>query len=310
MGNQRENNDELLFGLLSEKLYSHYCGTEEEQLKPEEEQAIIKMLNTLQVDDTDDFNPTEYFKRFCDKYITEEKFEKVGGTPQNLDRLIQEMEKDVQAEKVSEREDVVDRIWGAFRRTRVVRRVVFAVLIVAVLFSGMNLGTYATSKMGFFKFLSKNSKGFSFMVTGEELPPESLALESKDGDTYSSWEEVKKLKGMGRILMPQWLPEGYVLEEVSTNVGGGRVSYRGLYVFEQNKTIKIIVDKYDAKISWHTYVQSLECEYIENTIAGIDVLWYESEDGMTCFFMDNNFMYSVAGEVEKEVVEKIIENFS
>ncbi len=309
MGNQKENNDELLFGLLSEKLYSHYCGSEEGHLSKEEEQAVINMMNSLQVEEKDDFDPTSSYKKFCDKYLTEEEAVAKTMTISSIEDLIVEMENDLNNMKELEKTlPIMSGILALFSRLgrmRVVRRLAMAVLIVAVMFCGMNIGTYATAKMGFVEFLSKNENGWSFMVTGED---DSVDMEEITQNIYKSWDEIKRLEGMEDMLIPNWLPEGCDLGGVWILQGPDKKSFTGKYFNENEEKFQIIVEKYNEEIRWQFFKKTIGDEYIEENVGEKHVLWYEEGGKKVCFFVKNQCSYYVCGDIEKEEIKTIVEN--
>lgn len=309
MGNQRENNDELLFGLLSEKLYGHYCGKEEEHLSKEEEQAVINIMNSLQVEDTDDFDPGSSYKKFCEKYLSDG--ENVVGEKKlsGIEELLAEMESDVSGMRMPEKPlSVGDKILLVFSRVgkmRVVRRVAFAILFVAVMFGGMNIGTYATAKMGFFEFLSINDKGWSFMVTGEE---EKVDMDDIDKTVFSSWEEVKQLEGMKDMLVPKWIPEGCELISIDFAKGRDKGVYKGVYSNDSEEKFQIVVEKYSDKLRWQFFLQAEGDNCEKENIDGKNVLWYREDGKITCFFVEDKCSYYVFGEIERETIRSIVQN--
>lgn len=312
MGNQKENNDELLFGLLSEKLYSHYCGTEEEHLSTEEEQAVINIMNSLQVDEADDFNPTNSFKKFCEKYMVEEAESAKEKKVRTIEDLLEEMERDLKDTYVKEEEcSFKDKLILALEkmgRMRMVRRVALAVLVVIVMFCGMNIGTYATAKMGFFEFLTMNDKGWSFMVTGEGTTEETVGMDDITQKTYDSWEEVKQLDGMEGMLVPQWVPDESELLSVIYIEGTSKETYIGQYFLNEEEKFQLIVEKYNENVVWHYFFQSQGVEYEEEKLGERKMLWYTKNDGETGFFANGNIGYHVSGQIKNEEIKEIIKN--
>lgn len=308
MGNQRENNDELLFGLLSEKLYSHYCGTKEEHLSKEEEQAVINMMNSLQVEENDDFNPSSAYQRFCHKYLSDQEVVAKPKTFSSVEELVAEMEEDLKDMKEPENPwaMLID-IWAMLcrlGRRRGVRRLALAILIIAVMFFGMNIGTYATAKMGFVEFLSKNDRGWSFMVTGEDV-----SVNAMKKSEFTSWEEVKYVEGMEDMLLPRWLPEGCELESIGLLTGKNKKSFNGKYFNGTEEKFQIVVEQYNEDISWQFFGKNLAQDCVEEKLSDKNVLWYTDTDNkLTCFFVQGRFSYYVYGEMEKENIRMIIEN--
>lgn len=307
MENQRENNDELLFQLLSEKLYAHYCGDKEARLSREEEQAVLNVLNSLQVGEADDFNPTDSFNRFCNKYMPDRLEQEDGKKAGCLDELMEKMKRDtVPVEKKTA--SVRRASLSVMGRTKTLRRVVMASMLVAAMFLGMNAGTYATSKMGFVEFLSKSDKGWKLLVTGEGNGMEMIPLEETDTDVFASWEEVGALKGMEGVLLPRWIPEECKLQEIQLLRDNGYNMFVGSYCSESEEKFQIVIEQFSKEIWGRTYFQGLEAAYQEKQIQGHDVLWYEADGKIINFFVEDKFSYSVSGEIETELVQKIIEN--
>lgn len=308
MGNQKDNNDELLFGLLSEKLYNHYCGTEEEHLGAEEEQAVLNMLNSLQVEDTDDFDPTNSFKKFSEKYLEDGTNTAKEKKINSIDELLERMENDIRTMQTEKKASLADKIFKTFHHTKLVRRVAFGVLVVAVMFGGMNIGTYATAKMGFFEFLSKSKDGWSFMVTGERETAESVAMDNMDKKVFSSWEEVKALDGMGDMMIPEWIPEGVELEKIEFAQGDDKKSFKGKYCTGEEEKIYFAIEKYEKDVRWQYFMQALEAGFWEKEVPGVSTLWYMEDDKVSAFFTQEEYGYYVYGEISEDEMIKIIEN--
>lgn len=312
MGNQKENHDELLFGLLSEKLYGHYCGTEEEHLSTEEEQAVINIMNSLQVEEADDFNPTNSFKKFCEKYMVDDLESAKEKKVRTIEDLLEEMERDLKdtytkEEKTSFGENLIFAL-GRLVKMRMVRRVALAALVVAVMFCGMNIGTYATAKMGFFEFLSMSDKGWSFMVTGEGAVEESVGMDDITQKTYDSWEEVKQVKGMKKMLVPQWIPEGCELSCILLINGGDKNAFVGKYFINEEEKFEIVMEKYDEIESWQYFMQSKGIEYEEELINDNPVFWYLEGDKKVGLMMYEKLGYYVYGDISNEEIKEIIKN--
>lgn len=309
MGNQKENNDELLFGLLSEKLYSHYCGTKEEHLSKEEEQAVINMMNSLQVEENDDFNPSSAYQRFCHKYLSDQEVVAKPKTFSSVEELVAEMEEDLKDMKAPEKPwaMLID-LWAVLcrlGRRRGVRRLALAILIITVMFFGMNIGTYATAKMGFVEFLSKNDKGWSFMVTGED---NSVEMDEIEQNMYKSWDEVKLLDGMEGVLFPNWIPEGCDLGGIWILQGPDKTNIDGKYYMNGEEKFQIIVEKYTKEIGWQYFVREAQDKYIENIIGEKRVLWHQDEEKTVCFWVEGKYSYYVCGYIGIDEMKIIVEN--
>lgn len=309
MENQRETNDELLFGLLSEKLYAHYCGDKEARLSKEDEQAVLRVLNSLQVEEADDFNPADSFQRFCNKYLPDRLEREDLKKADSLDGLIEEMRKDVSTAREKKKEISAGRKpESAPGRSKILHRAAMASLLAAALFLGMNAGTYAAAKMGFVKFISKSDKDWELLITGEGNDEKLTALEEKNKGVFSSWEEVKALKGMEGVLLPEWIPEEYQLQEIQLLCDNENNMLIGSYCTDSEETFQIVIERFSQNVSWQTYAQGLEAKYQEKQIQEHEVLQYEADGKIVNFFAEGRFSYSISGEVETELVEKIIEN--
>lgn len=309
MENQRETNDELLFGLLSEKLYAHYCGDKEARLSKEDEQAVLRVLNSLQVEEADDFNPADSFQRFCNKYLPDRLEREDLKKADSLDGLIEEMRKDVSTAREKKEEISAGRkTESAPGRSKILHRAAMASLLAAALFLGMNAGTYAAAKMGFVEFISKSDTGWKLLVTGEGEDMQMASLEETDKDVFFSWEEVKALKGMEEMLLPRWIPENCTLQDIQLLCDNGNNVFIGSYHSESEETFQIVIEQFSKEIWGYKYVQSLETEYQKKQIQEHEVLWYETEGKIVNFFADGKFGYSISGEIETELVEKIVEN--
>lgn len=305
--------DDTLYEMLSERLYRHYCGEEKDRLSDKEVNALLDLMEGLQSRQEKDpyFNAEASWKRFQEKYLE---------NPEAFARIPEPVMADLQRDmakgspvygKATRKSDGHKRglLGGGFRtfaKSKALRRVAVAVLVVLFTFVGMNMGTYATAKMGFLEFFTKSKSGWSFFVTGEGQEDDGFGVQVEDKQTFSTWEEVKAIPGYEDILIPTYIPEGMELEEIYLKEFEDKIAIKSLYENAQNKNLQICIEHYDKPFRWQRFINDKEYYTKEMTINGKSVIIYDFADSKVASFIHGDRVYGINGAIEETDIIKII----
>lgn len=135
-------NKENIIKLLKKKLDWYTYEASPEEFSPEEVEAILTLLTTLEpIPESQNLNTDEALNEFMKLYANPTKKQRRSIYP---------------ALKIG----------------------IAAILFILFVVTATTFSSYATGNMGFFKFLSKSDKGWSFMITGEQ------------SNTYQTWNDL------------------------------------------------------------------------------------------------------------------------
>lgn len=206
-GRDRNSTEELIKQL--ENRLDRLTGQPAEDMNEEEIENILNLLDTLKpLPGGKAFNPEEAFERLEKDYL---------DNPEKLEQASEEADraelKAALREKAMDSADSAERkaASGKHRRFRVLKNIGIAAAIMILIFSGLNLATYATARKDLFDLIINRKNTMSNMYVGEG--DMGMDYEVHDKEVYTSWDEVPDEAKEG-ILLPGYLPEGMELEEI------------------------------------------------------------------------------------------------
>ena len=206
-GMDRNSTEELIKQL--ENRLDRLTGQPAEEMNVEEIENILNLLDTLKpLPGGKAFNPEEAFERLERDYL---------DNPEKLDQASEEADraelKAALREKAADAADSAERktASGKHRRFRVLKNIGIAAAIMILIFSGLNLATYATARKGLFDLIINRKNTMSNMYVGEgDMGMEHEVVEK---EKYTSWDDVPDEIKEG-ILLPTYIPDGMELEEI------------------------------------------------------------------------------------------------
>ena len=183
-----------------------------------------------------------------------------------------------------------------------------------MLFTALNIGTYATAKKSFFELISQSTTGRSFFVTGEGAEDsgsmgEDMGFVAAEEKQYASWEELPAYL-LEQICIPAYIPEGMELARISC--WKDNMADLVLAVYKDGEIsgsqVEIWVERYEDESAWQEVV-SKEAEFVEQkTVGNRECFFYRyEEENMICFW-EKNELYTVSGEGMMEELVKIVKN--
>ena len=191
------------------------------------------------------------------------------------------------------------------RRFRVLKNVGIAAAIMILVFSGLNLATYATAKKGLFDLIINRRNTMSNMYVGDG--DMGMNCEVHDKEVYTSWDEVPDEAKKG-ILLPGYLPEGMELEEIE--IFGNkphRVELR--YMNNNEEYIDISVRQFETEVI-RDQITNPDAEYVDyKTDGNIEYYVYKNgEENIIIYIMEQNIYY-IYSDCSLEEMKKIINSF-
>lgn len=300
-GMDRNSTEELIKQL--ENRLDRLTGQPAEDMNEEEIENILNLLDTLKpLPGGKAFNPEEAFERLEKDYL---------DNPEKLEQASEEADraelKAALREKAMDSADSAERkaASGKHRHFRVLKNIGIAAAIMILIFSGLNLATYATAKKGLFDLIINRKNTMSNMYVGDG--DMGMNYEVHDKEVYTSWDEVPDEAKKG-ILLPGYLPEGMELEEIE--IFGNkphRVELR--YMNNNEEYIDISVRQFETEVI-RDQITNPDAEYVDyKTDGNIEYYVYKNgEENIIIYIMEQNIYY-IYSDCSLEEMKKIINSF-
>lgn len=300
-GMDRNSTEELIKQL--ENRLDRLTGQPAEDMNEEEIENILNLLDTLKpLPGGKAFNPEEAFERLEKDYLDNpEKLEQASEDADRAELKAALREKAVYSADSAERKAAS----GKHRRFRVLKNIGIAAAIMILIFSGLNLVTYATARKGLFDLIINRKNTMSNMYVGEG--DMGMDYEVHDKEVYTSWDEVPDEAKEG-ILLPGYLPEGMELEEIE--IFGNkphRVELR--YMNNNEEYIDISVRQFETEVI-RDQITNPDAEYVDyKTDGNIEYYVYKNgEENIIIYIMEQNIYY-IYSDCSLEEMKKIINSF-
>lgn len=312
------SDDELLYKLLSEKLHRHYCGDEGSHMTDEEVQAVLNVMETIKLPGDSYFNADAAWERFRQRYMSGEAIEiSAEFVPESevygLAGLIRTMEESIPSAKLRKKRKgigVLARVQWVLR-SRATRWTAITVAAAGIMFAGLNVGTYATARMGFFEFISQSGNSWEFFISGER---EEEQNENGDFDIgniekkpYESWEEVREEIGEN-MLVPEYIPAGFELKLLKRSDGESQGMIVAAYDEKGEREFLIRIRQYIKDDKYYNLFCAEE-DYSKKVLpSGREIYYSQQDDDNTVWFFDKELSYCLDGNLKLDEMIMIIEN--
>lgn len=302
-GMDRNSTEELIKQL--ENRLDRLTGQPAEDMNEEEIENILNLLDTLKpLPGGKAFNPEEAFERLERDYL---------DNPEKLEQASEEADraelKAALREKAMDSSDSAERkaASGKHRRFRVLKNIGIAAAIMILIFSGLNLATYATARKGLFDLIINRKNTMSNMYVGEG--DMGMDYEVHDKEVYTSWDEVPDEAKEG-ILLPGYLPEGMEVEEIK--VFGNhpqRVEARYKNCNNFSQYVRISIRQFETEKIKDEITYPKE-EYSDTEIINsVEYHIYKLEDENLIFFIMGDNIYYVYSTLPIEEIKEIAMSF-
>lgn len=301
-GRDRNSTEELIKQL--ENRLNRLTGQPAEEMNVEEIENILNLLDTLKpLPGGKAFNPEEAFERLERDYLDNpEKLEQASEEADRAELKAALREKAVDAADSAERKTAS----GKHRRFRVLKNVGIAAAIMILVFSGLNLVTYATARKGLFDLIINRKNTMSNMYVGEG--DMGMDYEVHDKEVYTSWDEVPDEAKEG-ILLPEYLPEGMEVEEIQV-MGTEPIRLEAKYIVPENPTIyiKLSIKQFN-EVKIKVEITNPQARYCGSEgINGMECYLYSMEKERIYVFTNGENLYYLYGTVSIEEMRKIIDS--
>lgn len=291
MEQSRNTGKEQLAEELRKRLRWYQEEASDGEVDADEIDAILNLLAQLEPEtQKEGKTEEEAYRLFEEKYLPE--FQKRMGT---------DAEKDGNAGRKRH-------IMGK----KAVRFAAIAAAVAVLLFTALNIGTYAATKKGFFEFIWQNSSGKSFFVTGETTEDmdsqEGMGFDVNSIQEYGSWDELPE-DVQTHIMMPTYIPKDMTLETIRYWGGKYAVSIRAFYAdTDKEKKMMIWIEHYDESNTWQQGIQEDMGELEEKVIGEKKCYVQRDEEDLSVYFFNGSELYTIFGNCSLENIEQVVQN--
>ena len=299
-GRDRNSTEELIKQL--ENRLDRLTGQPAEEMNVEEIENILNLLDTLKpLPGGKAFNPGEAFERLERDYL---------DNPEKLEQASEEADraelKAALREKAAGSADSAGRkaASGKHRRFRVLKNIGIAAAILILVFSGLNLATYATARKGLFDLIINRKNTMSNMYVGEgDMGMEHEVVEK---EKYTSWDDVPDEIKEG-VLLPTYIPDGMELEEIEV-MGSKphRLELKYMDLEGKNRYIDISIRQF-ADEAIKDQITNPDAEYLDykkNNDMEYYIYKYENVNIIICIIERN--IYYIYSDFSLDEMEKMI----
>lgn len=303
-GMDRNSTEELIKQL--ENRLDRLTGQPAEEMNVEEIENILNLLDTLKpLPGGKAFNPEEAFERLERDYLDNpEKLEQASEEADRAELKAALREKAADAADSAERKTAS----GKHRRFRVLKNIGIAAAIMILVFSGLNLATYATARKGLFDLIINRKNTMSNMYVGEgDMGMEHEVVEK---EKYTSWDDVPDEIKEG-VLLPTYIPDGMELEEIEV-MGFEPMRIEINYKMRENSQqyLHIAIRQFDDLIV-KNQITYPDTEYQGSEKVGdIEYYIYKNDIENIFIFMTEDNIYYIYSNLSVKDMEKIIEMIS
>ncbi len=179
-------------------------------------------------------------------------------------------------------------------------RAAAAVVIAVGALTFLGLGTSAVTRKPFFEVVQDGVNRLRITVTGDDEDFEVIENIKIDRIYYESWDDIKKEEL--NILIPSYIPEGLVLDELYQNSLSGSRIYIGRYSSEVTDNEMIVsVQSFNGNYSnygvssdgWERISQDIDSEY----------MLYKKNSLYKVYYVNGKYIYIIEGNVLDEIIK-------
>lgn len=270
-----------------------------EDMNEEEIENILNLLDTLKpLPGENTFNPEEAFERLEKDYLhNPEKLEQASEEADRAELIATLREK---TENIEPKHTAIKK----HRRFRVLKNVGIAAAIMLLVFSGLNLATYATAKKGLFDLIINRKNTMSNMYVGDgDMGMEHEVVEK---EKYTSWDDV-----------PDEIKNGVCISSDISDMNWEEIRIIGddpirieIKLEDNNQNyVRISIKQFDETIVKNE-ITNPKAEFCETeTIKDKDCYIYKFEDENILFFIDEDNLYYIYGTVPINELKEIVSLF-
>ncbi len=282
MKNNKEDNSRLIKEL-KERIRWYQEEASEEEGNAKEIEAMIHLLDRLEELPVDEyFTKEKAYTRFEGQYLPQ-----ITENRENLRNI---------------------------RIKKVLSYIIGTAATIVVLFAALNIGTYATTKKGFFEYIALSTTGKSFFISGGETKQmetleEGIGFSMTGEKVYKTWTELPDYL-LDQICVPTFLPKDMKLQEISFWVENFTDVLRAKYMDEMipENRIEIWVESYEDAYAWQETINK-EAVFLEEQIDGERTSYfYQYEESYFAYFWEEHVLYTVSGNCSKEDLKEVVKH--
>lgn len=194
---------------------------------------------------------------------------------------------------------------------KAVRYAAIAAAVVVLLFTALNIGTYAATKKGFFEFIWQNSSGKSFFVTGETTEDmdsrEGMGFDMNGIQEYGSWDELPE-DVQNRIMMPAYIPKDKELESIQCWGGKYTITIKACYIDRVAESkLQIWIEYYEPN-TWQQGIEEEPGKLEEKVIESRKCYFQQDGEDIAVYFFEGSELYTIFGNCSEEEIENVVKN--
>lgn len=260
-----------------------------------------------------------YQERQTEKEIDEQEIEMILNLLEIMDPLPEtgDEEETERAEKAYARFEQnylpKERKRGILQRNKVLRCAVLTAAAVLILFTVLNIGTYASAGVDFFTFLWQGGGGRSFVAVGEDVEGMDgmgtdmmLDCNVNERQEYKAWEELPE-DILSQIIVPTEVPEGMELENVYCWSSKYIFTIKAYYTDGDSKRkIQVWIEKYEEVPTWQKSTNEDSVFVKEKEINGEKCSFYTNDKDSIVYFLRGSQLYTVWGNCDVDEMESVV----
>ena len=325
MAENKEPRDEKLIEELYERLWWYTYEASEEEFDEKEVDAITRLLDVLEpVHDDQAYEPgaDAALKRFWERYGEEEENASVSseadasasgdaaaGEDDAEHRELHAEEMPAAETSAAETAKTVKTSAkpgrGSKWRKRLIRIAIGTAACVVLLVS-VNVGSYALRKKSFFEIVREEVGRINITITGDT---EMIEEKEKAPIECSSWNEIEEIVG-DDILEPTYLPEGYVVSEITVQTLSTRYVVIAKYEDSIGNYIRFEIDIYQNQYKKDSLQYEKDWEYIEEDSDGKKVQYYRKDNMIDAFFTYENSIYYIMSNEDLNTLKSVVKGMN
>lgn len=321
MAENKEPRDEKLIEELYERLWWYTYEASEEEFDEKEVDAITRLLDVLEpVHDDQAYEPgaDAALKRFWERYGEEEENASVSSEADTFASAEAAAEEDDTEHRELHAEEMPAAEMSAAETAKTVKtsakpgrdskwrkrliRIAIGAAACVVLLVSVNVGSYALRKKSFFEIVREEVGRTEITVTGNT---EGIEEQENSVVVCSTWEEVEKLVGE-KILIPLYLPEEYVVSNISVQYLETKNIVKAKYDDEQGHYFKFEVNIYQEEYRQEILQYNDDWNYLGGDDSGKNTQYYCNNELIEAFFSQDKSVYYIFSNDDLEVVKEVI----
>lgn len=311
MTDKKPFHDEKLIEELYEKLWWYTYEATDEEFNTKEVDAIVRLLEVLEPikeDQTYEPGADAAYERFQKRYGAElahmadlDEDAEEGEEAEASQTSFSEPPLEILSEKEEAPEKKREEPGRASKSRKILLRIAATAAACLVLVVSLNMGTYALQRKSFFEIIMERIGRTEAIVTGVEDIEENTSGDIK----CETWEEVEEVLGE-KVLRVNYIPDGYVLEEMTVGLMQGKNKVFAKYCNDEGNFLIFKIFIYSENYSRNMIMYDEEWKLIKEETEGKRAQYYSKNDVIEAFFSYDKAIYYVSNNDGLEELEIVV----